>query len=120
MAAAEHELDLFVTNPQLLSTLGQDKFMQGVEARQRALDEARAELAELRSQSALADELLSGDLLAAWPELAMQEKRRLLYGLLDRVMLTRSAGRGVKTTPVKERTLIVLRGVVVLEPSGPS
>src|SRR5215211_3723794 len=65
VAAAEHELDLFVTNPQLLTAIGQDKFMQGVEARQRALDEARAELAELRSQSVLASELTSGDLVAA-------------------------------------------------------
>jgi hypothetical protein len=120
VAAAEHELDLFVTNPQLLTTIGQDKFMQGVEARQRALDEARAELAELRSQSALASELTSGDLLAAWPELTLQERRRLLHGLLDRVVLKRSAGRGTKATPVNERTQIVLRGNVLLEPSNPA
>jgi site-specific DNA recombinase len=115
--AAEHELDLFVTNPQLLTTIGQDKFMQGVDTRQRALDEARAELVELRSQSALASELTSGDLLAAWPELTLQERRRLLHGLLDRVVLKRSAGRGTKATPVNERTQIVLRGNVLLEPS---
>jgi site-specific DNA recombinase len=115
VAAAEHELDLFVTNPQLLSTIGQDKFMQGVDARQRALDEARAALAELRSQSTLASELTSGDLLAAWPELTLQERRRLLHGLLDRVVLTRSAGRGAKATPVSERTQIVLRGNVLLK-----
>jgi DNA invertase Pin-like site-specific DNA recombinase len=115
--AAEHELDLFVTNPQLLTTIGQDKFMQGVDTRQRALDEARAELVELRSQSALASELTSGDLLAGWPELTLQERRRLLHGLLDRVVLTRSAGRGTKATPVQERTQIVLRGNVLLEPS---
>ena len=114
---AEHELDFFVTNPQLLTTIGQDKFMQGVDARQRALDEARAELAELRSQSALASELTSGDLLAAWPQLMLQERRRLLHGLLDRVVLKRSAGRGTKATPVDERTQIVLRGNVLLEPS---
>jgi DNA invertase Pin-like site-specific DNA recombinase len=115
--AAEHELDLFVTNPQLLTTIGQDKFMQGVDARQRALDEARGELAELRSQSALASELTSGDLLAAWPELTLQERRRLMHGLLDRVVLKRSAGRGTKATAVNERTQIVLRGNVLLEPS---
>jgi site-specific DNA recombinase len=115
VAAAEHELDLFVTNPQLLSTIGQDKFMQGVDARQRALDEARAALAELRSQSTLASELTSGDLLAAWPELTLQERRRLLHGLLDRVVLTRSAGRGAKATPVSQRTQIVLRGNVLLK-----
>jgi len=118
VTAAEHELDLFVTNPQLLTTIGQEKFMQGVDARQRALDAARKDLAELRSQSALASELTSGDLLAAWPELALQEKRRLLHGLLDRVELTRSAGRGAKATPVAERTQIVLRGDVLLGSDG--
>jgi len=114
VAAAEHELDLFVTNPQLLTTIGQEKFMHGVDARQRALDEARQDLAELQSQSALASELTSGDLLAAWPDLTLQEKRRLLHGLLDRVMLRRSAGRGTKATPVAKRTQIVLRGNVLL------
>src|SRR5215218_8659818 len=115
VAAAEHELDLFVTNPQLLTAIGQDKFMQGVEARQRALDEARAELAELRSQSVLASELTSGDLVAAWPELTLQERRRLMHGLLDRVVLRRSVERGTKATPVQERTQIVLRGNALLE-----
>jgi site-specific DNA recombinase len=118
VAAAEHELDLFVTNPQLLTTIGREKFMQGVDARQHALDDARKDLAELRSQSALASELTSGDLLAAWPELALQEKRLLLHGLLDRVELTRSAGRGAKATPVAERTQIVLRGGVLLGNDG--
>jgi hypothetical protein len=118
VAAAEHELDLFVTNPQLLTTIGQEKFMQGVDARQRALDEARQDLAELRSQTALASELTSGDLLAAWPELTLQEKRRLLHGLLERVVLRRSAGRGKKATPVGERTQIVLRGGVLLGSDG--
>jgi site-specific DNA recombinase len=117
VADAEHELDLFVTNPQLLTTIGQDKFMQGVDARQRALDGARDELAELRSQSVLASEVTSGDLLAAWPELTTQERRRLLHGLLDRVVLKRSAGRGAKATPIGERTQIVLRGNVLLEPA---
>ena len=43
VAEAEHELDLFVNNPKLLSMLGEQKFLDGVEMRQRALDEARAE-----------------------------------------------------------------------------
>jgi hypothetical protein len=75
VAEGEHELDLFVGNPKLLSLLGEQKFVEGVEARQRALDAARQELAEIRSQSALADELADGDLLQAWPTLTTQEKR---------------------------------------------
>src|SRR5215216_4829706 len=64
---AEHELDLFVNNPKLLSLLGEQKFIEGAEVRQRALDEARLVLAQARSQSALAEELGDGDLLRAWP-----------------------------------------------------
>jgi DNA invertase Pin-like site-specific DNA recombinase len=114
VAEAEHELDLFVTNPKLLTLLGEEKFLEGVEARQRALDEAREALAELRNQSALADELADGDLLKAWPTLTVQEKRRLLHGLLDRVVVTRARGRGKNANPISERTQIVLRGNVLL------
>ena len=66
---AEHELDLFIGNPKLLSLLGEQKFLEGVEVRQRELDEARTRVAELSSQSALASELADGDLLETWPTL---------------------------------------------------
>ena len=107
---AEHELDLYVTNPKLLTLLGETKFLEGAEARQHALDEARSELAELRTQSTLTDELADGDLLHAWPTLTTQEKRRLMHGLLDRVVVTRATGRGRHAEPVAERTDIILRG----------
>lgn len=115
VADAEHELDLFITNPKLLTILGEAKFLEGVDARQRALDEARSTLGELRAQSALADEVVAdGDLLRAWPSLTTQEKRRLLHGLLDRVVVSRARGRGKNANPIGERTQIVLRGNVLL------
>jgi len=113
---AEHELDLYIGNPRLLSILGEQKFVEGVEVRQQALDESRALLGELRAQSVVTDDLLSGDLLQAWPDLTMQEKRRLLHGLLDRVVLRRANGRGKNAVPVADRAQIVLRGNVLLEP----
>jgi hypothetical protein len=108
--AAEHELDLFVANPTLLTLLGEAKFVEGVRSRQQALDEAREQLGQLRSQSELSLELSDGDLLTAWPELTTQEKRRLLHGLLDQVTVTRAAGRGRHANPIEERTQIILRG----------
>jgi hypothetical protein len=114
VAEAEHELDLFVTNPKLLTTIGEERFLVGVEARQRVLDAARITLAELRKQSTLADEFADGDLLEAWPTLTVQEKRRLLHGLLDRVIVSRAVGRGKNANPVSDRAEIVLRGKVVL------
>jgi hypothetical protein len=114
---AEYELDLFVGNPKLLSLLGEPKFVEGVEARQRALDEARHSLADVRSQTALADELADGDLLQAWPTLSVQERRRLMHGLLERVVLTRADRRGRHARPVGARTQILLRGGSELEPT---
>jgi len=114
MAEADHELDLFLTNPKLMTLVGEEKFLEGVDARQRALDETREAFAELRNQSALADQLADGDLLKAWPSLTTQEKRRLLHGLLDRVVVTRARGRGKNANPVRERAQIVLRGNVLL------
>jgi site-specific DNA recombinase len=112
---AEHELDLYVTNPQLLTLLGEVRFLDGAEARQHALDEARSHLAQLRQNQQLAAELTDGHLLDAWPTLTIQEKRRLLHGLLDRVVLRRVDARR-ENVPIADRTQIILRGNVLLEP----
>jgi len=100
----------------MLSLLGEQKFDEGVEVRQRAADEARVALAQARSQSALAEELGDGDLLRAWPGLTIQERRRLMHGLVERVVVTRADRRGRHARPIGERTEIVLRGSVTLEP----
>jgi hypothetical protein len=114
VADADHELDLFVNNPKLLSVLGEEKFVEGAEVRQRALDEARSTLAEVRTQSSLVDELADGDLLAAWPALTVQERRRLMHGLLEHVTVARAKRRGSKAEPIADRAEIVLRGGVEL------
>jgi DNA invertase Pin-like site-specific DNA recombinase len=116
---AEHELDLYLTNPKLLTLLGETKFLEGAEARQHALDTARSELAELRTQNTLTDELADGDLLHAWPTLTTQEKRRLMHGLLDRVTVTRATSRGRHAQPTARRAQIILRGGTDLLPQQP-
>lgn len=108
--ATEHELVLYLETD-LVSTIG-----QGVKARQQRLDDARDKLAVLRAQTVVVDELLTGDLLEAWPELTIPEKRQLLHGLLEKVTLTRSDGRKRAThKPIEERTEIILRGGGVLQ-----
>ncbi len=109
LATAEHELELFLETD-LISTVGRDSFVRGVEARQQRVDQARAALAQLQTQSTLSGEIMSGDLLEAWPLLTVQEKRTMLHGLLDRVAVRRSDGRGRNALPVEQRTQIVLRG----------
>ncbi len=116
VAEAEHELDLFIANPKLLTLLGEDKFLEGVTVRQRALDDARDQLTLKSSQVALIDELTSGDLVNAWPTLTIQEKRQVLHGFLDRVVVTRADKRGRHAKPIAERAQIVMRGNVLLAP----
>jgi site-specific DNA recombinase len=115
--AAAHELDLYLAEPLLLTTLGQTKFLEGAQARRDALDDASSMLATLRAQTEFADTLLNGDLLAAWPTLTIQEKRQLLHGLLDRVVLTRAGARGRQAPRIADRTEIILRGGTVLPPT---
>jgi site-specific DNA recombinase len=116
VAQAEHELDQFITDPELLTLLGRSKFLRGVEARQCALDQARVELDTLRSHSSLAEELTSGNLLQAWPDLTIQEKRQLLHGLLDRIVVQADPNSRSKENalPISQRVQIVLRGNVLL------
>jgi site-specific DNA recombinase len=116
LEAAEHELSLYLRTD-LISTVGQDAFLAGVDARQQRVDEARDRLATLRTHSITMEELLTGDLLNAWPQLELSEKRALLHGLLDRVVLRRDETKGRKPAPLSERAQIVLRGNVLLSAS---
>jgi hypothetical protein len=77
--------------------------------RQKRIDETRQTLAELRANSAPADEVLSGDLLETWPELTTMEKRELMHGLLERIEL-QSLGARTDRVPIEQRTRIFLRG----------
>jgi site-specific DNA recombinase len=115
LESAEHELTLYLQTD-LISTVGQDAFLAGVETRQSAVDEARADLEVLRAQCLVLEQLPSGDLLETWPQLELQEKRTLMHGLLDRVVLQRDESKGRNPAPLSERTQIVLRGNVLLEP----
>ncbi len=56
--------------------------------------------------------------LSAWPQLGVQEKRKLLHGLLERVLVRRSDGRSKDNVPVSERTQILLRGNALLPASA--
>ena len=112
----EHELTLYLQTD-LISVVGEKTFRQGMEARQRQVDQARARQAELQTHAALTDELTSGALLDAWPQLSIQEKRTILHGLLERVVVTRADGRRKHAPPVEHRTQILLRGGVPLAKS---
>jgi DNA invertase Pin-like site-specific DNA recombinase len=119
LEAAEHELELYLTG-NLVSVIGEQRFLAGVKSRQQAIDDARQHVVEARSQAALIGELTDGDLLRSWPSLSTQEKRQLLHGLLDRVVLTRAGARGRGAPPISSRCEIVLRGNVLLDATAAS
>lgn len=114
---AEHELTTYLETD-LISTVGREALLAGVEARQDRVDHARKEIDSLRAESAIEDTLTSGDLLAAWPDLTTQAKRTLLHGLLEQVTLRRdnnSRNNKHLALPLDERVEIVLRGGTTLE-----
>src|SRR6266511_5206570 len=105
--AHAHELDLFVPYPKLLCCLESRSSSRAVEARQGALDEGRRASAEAQLQAALTSEIGDGDLLRAWPSLSVREKRRLMHGLLDRVVVQRADRGGRHARPISDRTQII-------------
>lgn len=101
LAEAERELEAWVTEPALIA-LGRDLYVSGLEARQKAVDEARKALVETDVDDGL-DALDEVDLRELWPTLGVVEQRRLLALGIDAVMLRRGH-------VLDERALVLWRG----------
>jgi site-specific DNA recombinase len=104
---ADRQLLAFVTTA---SALDRRLFDAGVEARQQRLELARLELAEVHSRSRLFGDAPSGDLLSAWPGLAIVSKRRLIVAFTDTIRVAKGDGL------VESRVQFVRDNVVI----GPS
>jgi hypothetical protein len=100
----EQELAAFYA---LADVLDRQAFLAAAREREEALIEARKRYEEVRDRSAVPQ--ISGDLVEAWPDLTLQERRRLVSAAIDAVMV-RSVGRGGWNTPIAERALILWRG----------
>jgi len=98
---AERELESWVTEP-ALNSLGRDLYLSGLDARQRAVDEARTALSDQGDGDEL-DALRDVDLEKLWTTLSIAEQRRLLAQGIDAIILRR--GR-----VLDERTFIFWRG----------
>jgi hypothetical protein len=75
----------------LISVIGRDAYIEGLEERQRTLDEARAQLAQARRIEPTLD---IQELPALWPQLTVIEKRRLLAAVIDAVFVRQATNRG--------------------------
>jgi Recombinase/Recombinase zinc beta ribbon domain len=100
----ERELAAFVT---AASALDANLFRMGVEERQRKVDLAKSDHALALSEARTFGDVPSGDLVASWPGLSMDHKRRLLGAFVDAVNV--SKGRG----EIADRVQFVRDGVVI-------
>jgi hypothetical protein len=100
----EQELAAFYA---LADVLDRQAFLAAAKGREEALSEARKRYEDARNRSAVPQ--ISGDLVESWPNLSLQERRRLVSAAIDAVMV-RSVGRGGWSTPISERALILWRG----------
>jgi hypothetical protein len=109
---AEHALRELLASPRLVAALGADEYATLIENAKSEEAQARLEYAEARNRSgAIAD--FEGDMLRAWPALTPNEKREVLAGFVERVVVTPSRGR--RRVALRSRVQIVLTGNVLLE-----
>jgi site-specific DNA recombinase len=113
LEAARHALSQYVSNARLIETIGLEAFNAGAEAHQQRIDLAEMTLEEARSRQETVSTVLDGDMLRAWNagDLTPLERRSLISGMVDRVILYRANQRGKKTSAdIAERVQIVLKG----------
>jgi DNA invertase Pin-like site-specific DNA recombinase len=112
---AEHVLRELLASTRLVATLGADEYATLIENAKAEEARARVEYAEARNRSEAVGGF-EGDMLRAWPGLTPNEKRKVLAGFVDRVVVTPSHGR--RRVPLASRVQIVLAGNVLLEPDN--
>jgi multidrug resistance efflux pump len=95
--AAETALSTYAATATILDPAD---FQQGLEARKKAVDEARQALSELRAQASSLGALPQGDLHKLWPTFSPLEKRELVSALVEAVYVEKGTG------PAAERVRI--------------
>jgi site-specific DNA recombinase len=107
---AERELAAY-RDDAVVSVIGREAFLAGLEKRAAAVEAARRELAELRNRSLFTEtiSLTPSNLIEAWPELTIAERRQILTAAIDAVFIRSVRGSG-RQRPVGERVMILWRG----------
>jgi site-specific DNA recombinase len=113
---ASHAVREVLASPRLVAALGADEFAALVENAKAEEARARREYAEARNRSRAVGGF-RGAMLEVWPTLTPGEKRELLGGFVERVVVR--AARGQRGLPLERRVQVVFAGNVVLdEPDG--
>jgi len=101
---AEAELSAYRDDERIVGALGAERFVEGLQGRSKALDEAHAELAAARDRLGVANTGSRVELRDLWPTLTVPERQRLLRATFDAVFVRR--GR----RPVEDRLAVFSRG----------
>lgn len=101
---AEAELSAYRDNERIVGALGPERFVEGLHARSRTLDDLHAKLATERDRLGIVGAESHVPLRELWPTLAVVERQRLLRAAFDAVFVRR--GRG----PVEGRLVVFPRG----------
>lgn len=104
---AEDDLTAYRDSPRILATLGEDRFLDGLQTRLAAVDAATEALAKVRAAATPAGLPAGVNLGELWPDLDTRERQQLLRAGADAVMV-RSVGRA--NAPVSDRTLVLWHG----------
>lgn len=104
---AEAELVAYRDSERIAAALDEDMFVDGIQVRAAALDEARDRLIAARARAKPASLPDAVTLEQVWPELETAERQRLLRAGLDCVFL-RSVGQA--NVPIADRALIYASG----------
>lgn len=102
---AEAELRAYRDNERIATTLGTDLFLEGLQPRVKAVDDATQRLGLVYRVATGNAEIHQVDLCSLWPDLDHSEKQKLMLGMYDGVMLR--SGRGL---PLEDRVHFVLAG----------
>jgi DNA invertase Pin-like site-specific DNA recombinase len=111
VAKAEAELDAWVENVTLRSTLGTARFERGILARQEALDEATRELWDnpdpgIPEDAAVVHVNGQPFVYETWNDLSLGRKRRMLRSRIAEVTLAKADPSRRKHQPISERVKI--------------
>jgi site-specific DNA recombinase len=106
LARARAEYDELRRSPEARRRLGAD-WLDTLDAHRAPIRELEAELARLDQHVGVAQEGLTRDHYLALPS---DDRREVLAGFIDTVMVRRSRGRGRNVDPIAERTRILWRG----------
>jgi DNA invertase Pin-like site-specific DNA recombinase len=104
VAQAETDVAAYRDNLRLQHTLGEERFVAGLEHRARVLERALLELAAARRAAETSGVCDPSELQTRWPQLSVDERRELIGRVIDCLFI------GGRTGPVTERVYVCLRG----------